>query len=94
MTLFNLSTHMYLQYIEFKDYLHVFFFLNTIYANSLHFDGFFYYKSPNKAPENIPTHSKNCESMTGGTRSNGAIRPFVIAVIDNDLKGGKAGKYF
>lgn len=42
-----------------------------------------------KAPERIPEHSENGVNMTYRTRSNNAICPFVIVVIDNDLRGSE-----
>lgn len=92
--LFNLSTNMYLQYIALNDYLQVCSILNKIYANILLFMYFNYYKRSKKAPERIPEHSKNGENMTDRTRSNNAICPFVIVVIDNDLRGSEEGNYF
>lgn len=92
--LFNLSTNMYLQYIALNDYLQVCSILNKIYANILLFMYFNYYKRSKKAPERIPEHSENGVNMTYRTRSNNAICPFVIVVIDNDLRGSEEGNYF
>lgn len=55
---------------------------------------FNYYKRSKKAPERIPEHRENGVNMTYRTRSNNAICPFVIVVIDNDLRGSEEGNYF